>query len=211
MIVRPFDTPFVVKEPVMASSILTSPSTFPDNVTDPLTSPITFTGPLTSPFTFTGPLIFPFTVIPSIPVIEPAETEPIEPYVVIAPVMAAFASFNVISPSILPDVTIISPITEPTLIAVSSELYPTLPETSNEFNAPPITTGALTLLVIVIPTSPIPVIEPAETEPTEPDVVIAPVIELAETEPTEPDVVIAPVIAAFGAFSVISPLMLPNT
>lgn len=104
MIVRPFDTPFVVKEPVMAFSILTSPSTFPDNVTDPLTSP----------FTFTGPLIFPFTVIPSIPVIEPAETEPIEPVVEIAPVIAVFALFNVISPSMLPDVTIISPIIEPT-------------------------------------------------------------------------------------------------
>lgn len=140
MIVRPFDTPFVVKEPVMASSILTSPSTFPDNVTDPLTSP----------FTFTGPLIFPFTVIPSIPVIEPAETEPIEPYVVIAPVIAAFASFNVISPSMLPDVTIISPIIEPTLIAVSSGLYPTLPETSNELSDPVIIIGCLTLPVILI-------------------------------------------------------------
>ena len=95
MIVRPFDTPFVVKEPVIDSSILTSPSTFPDNVTDPLTSP----------FTFTGPLIFPFTDIPSIPATEPTEIEPTEPYVVIAPVIAAFGAFSVIPPSILPDNT----------------------------------------------------------------------------------------------------------
>lgn len=67
------------------------------------------------------------------------------------------------------------------------------------------------MLVMVIPTSPIPVIELAETEPTEPYAEIAPVIEAAETEPIEPVVEIAPVIAAFGAFSVISPLMLPNT
>lgn len=48
--------------------------------------------------------------ISSIPVIEPAETEPIEPYVVIAPVITAFVPSNVIPPLMFPDDTWIFPL-----------------------------------------------------------------------------------------------------
>lgn len=66
------------------------------------------------------------------------------------------------------------PVTEPTLIAVSSASYPTLPETYKEFNAPPITTGALTSPITVIPTPSNPETEATLIDSTDPVVSIAP-------------------------------------
>lgn len=66
------------------------------------------------------------------------------------------------------------PVTEPTLIAVSSASYPTLPETYNEFNAPPITTGALTSSLTDIPTPSNPVTDLTEIDSTDSVILIAP-------------------------------------
>lgn len=74
-----------------------------------------------------------------------------------------------------------SPVTEPTEIAVVSASYPTLPETYKEFNAPPITTGALTSPSTVIPTPSNPTMESTLIESTAPVVEIAPSMSPYET------------------------------